>query len=215
LVKGLNIIVVDDEKLFRNGLISLLKNEGINVIAEASDGEELFSMIKKKLPDIVLLDLEMPKMNGSKTLNKLKAEHPEQKVIILSKYHDEDIIKDCFNRGANAFVSKKTCGVDIVINAIERVRDYGIYKDNLPCLLSNPAIKDGHYYKLIFSGREIQILYWLCNSKSYKEIGETLFISSNTVENHTKSMFKKTNLKSREELVTLAYKNGLNYLGGH
>ena len=213
--KGINILVVDDEKLFRSGVVSMLHKRGANIVGEAGNGEEMLPMIKSKKPDVILLDLEMPKLNGSKALNKIRRNHPDQRVIILSKYHDEELIKDTFNRGANAFISKKICGIEVVLDAIQRVHEFGVYKDNVPCLYSNPAIKDGHYYRLIFSAREVEILYWICQSMSYKQIGAQLFISANTVENHAKSLFKKTSLKGREELVTLAFRHGLNYLGGH
>ena len=215
MIAGINILIVDDEKLFRSGVIAMLKQKGITVGGEAENGEEVLPLIKSRKPDLVLLDLEMPKLNGSKTLNKIRKNYPEQKVIILSKYHDEELIKDMFNRGAKGFISKKSCEIDILVEAIKRVHDYGIYRDNVPVLLANPIQKDGHYYKLILSSRETEILYWLYQGKPYKNIGEQLFISVNTVDNHVKSIFKKVNVKNREDLVMLAHKYGLNYLGGH
>jgi DNA-binding NarL/FixJ family response regulator len=215
MTAGINILIVDDEKLFRLGVISMLKPKGINIVGEAENGEEALSLIKSKRPNVVLLDLEMPKLNGSKTLNKIRKDHPEEKVIILSKYHDEELIKDIFNRGAKGFISKKSCEIDILVEAIKRVHAYGIYKDNVPVLLANPAQKDGHYYKLILSRRETEILYWLCQGKSYRDISAQLFIAVNTVDNHTKSIFKKMNVRNREGLVMLASKYGLKYIGGH
>jgi len=214
LTEEINIIVVDDERVVRYGLVSLLKKNGINVIGEAGNGEELFVLLKTKRPHVILLDLEMPKLNGSKALNRLRKEFPDQKVIIISKYHDEELIKDMFNRGANGFISKATSDIELVGIVIKRVISYGIFKDNIPCLLKAPAVKDGHYYKLILSSREIEIMGLLYQSKTYKQIGDELFISVNTVDNHTKSMFKKTNVKNREEFVLLVSKLGLNYMFG-
>jgi two-component system response regulator DegU len=206
---------VDDEKLCRAGLISLLKNSGsdIKIIGEAENGEELSPMLKTKKPDVILLDLEMPILNGSKTLNKLRRDFPLQKVVVFSKYHDEELIKDIFNRGANGFISKNSSGIEIIISALKRVATYGVYKDNIPFLLQNPARKDGHYYRLILSPREIEIMILLHQSKSYIQIGKELFISAFTVENHAQSIFKKTNTKNREELGILVTKFGLNYMG--
>ncbi len=215
LTNTINIITVDDEKIIRAGLTSLLRNTEIKIIGEAENGEELFPLIKLRKPDVILLDLEMPKLNGSKTLNRLRIEYPLQKVIILSKYHDEELIKDVFNRGANAFVSKANCDVDMLVSAIKRVNEYGIYKDNIPCLLKSPGHKDGHYYRLILSPREIGIIGLLYQSKSYEEIGKELFISTNTVENHAKSIYKKIKAKNRSEFGIVATRLGLNYIGGN
>lgn len=214
-MKTISIIIVDDEKMIRAGFAAILKSTEIKIIGEAENGEELFSLLKLRKPDLILLDLEMPQLNGSKTLNKLRKDFPTQKVIIVSKYHDEELIKDIFNRGANGFVSKASCGVDTLINAIRRVHEYGIYKDNIPCLLKSPAFKDGHYYRLILSPREIGIMGLLYQSKSYEEIGKELFISVNTVENHAKSIYKKIKAKNRAEFGIVATRLGLNYIGGN
>jgi DNA-binding NarL/FixJ family response regulator len=215
LKQGINIIIVDDQRLSRLGLVALFKNSEIRIMGDAENGEELFVLLKTKKPDVILLDLEMPVLNGSKTLNRLRKEFPDLKVIIISKYHDEELIKDTFNRGANGFVSKKLSGIEIVITAITRVVTYGIYKDNIPCLLKTPAEKDGHYYRLILSPREIQIMGLLLQSKSFIQIGKELFISTYTVGNHAKSIYKKIKVKNRAEFGIVATKLGLNYMGGH
>lgn len=205
--------MVDDESIIRHGIISLLKGTEINAIGQASDGADLFKLLKTKKPDVIVLDLEMPVLNGSKTLTKLRKEYPEQKVIILSKYHDEELIKDMFNRGASAFVSKN-CELEVIISAIRRVALYGTYKDNVPCLLKSPALKDGHYYKLLLTPREIVIMNSIYESKSYRQIADQLFISEKTVENHAKSIFNKVKVKSRAEFGIVVTKLGLNYIGG-
>lgn len=211
--KNIDIIIVDDEKLVRSGLISLLKGSEVKVIGEASNGNELFELLSTKAPDVILLDLEMPTLNGSRTLNKLRKQFPSQKAIIVSKYHDEELIKDLFNRGACGFISKSTSHVDLLITAIKKVHVDGSYKENIPCLLKTPAAKDGHYYRLILSPREIQIMGLLYRSKSFVEIGKELFISAYTVENHAKAIYRKTNVKNRAEFGILVAKLGLNYMG--
>ena len=120
-----------------------------------------------------------------------------------------------FNRGANGFLSKTSSSSDLLITAINRVNEFGIFKDNLPCLIKSPAMKDGHYYRLILSPREIGIMGLLYQSKSYEEIAKELFISANTVENHAKSIYKKIKVKNRLEFGIVATRLGLNYLGGN
>lgn len=210
----INIIIVDDDTLLRRGIISLLKNSNINVVGEAENGEQLFPLLKITEPDVILLDLEMPVMNGSSTLNRLNQEFSWLKTVIISRYHDEELVKDLFNRGAKGFVSKKK-GVESLTDAIRKVASGGIYEANLVDLFKNPAIKDGHYYKMILTPREIELIPFLLQSKkTYREIGEDLFISENTVTNHAKSIFIKTNTKNREDFVNFALSQGLNFMRG-
>lgn len=211
LIKPINIILVDNENICRYGVIALIKKTEISVIAQAENGDELLELLKTKKPDLILLDLEMPIMNGSQTLTRLRKDYPHLKVVILSKYHDEELIKDMFNRGACAFVSK-CADLEIIPTAIRRVAEYGIFKDNVPCLLKTPSFKDRHYYKLILTPREITIMGSIYESKPYKEIAKSLFISEKTVENHAKSIYKKMNVKTRSEFSIVMSKLGLNYM---
>jgi len=208
----INVIVVEDDNLSREGIVLLLEQKGINVIGKAEHGQELKQLLKFKKPDIVILDLEMPVLNGSKTLNFLSKEYPHIKVIILSRYHDKDLIKDLFNRKATAFVSKVE-SITILIEAIQRVYKYQIYKDNLPFLLMNPAMKDGHYYRLIYSNAEVRLLSHLLDSqKTYQVIADELCVSVKTVENQAKGIYSKAEVKSRIEFLEYGHKVGLKYL---
>ncbi len=208
---GINIILVDDENLAREGLSTLLRKSNANVVGQAENGNQLFQLLKNKKPDVILLDLEMPVLNGSKTLNRLKKEYPNQKVIMLSKYHDEELIKNCLNRGASAFLSKNS-EYRVVAEAIKHVHEKGFYEKNLSSLFKNPARKDGHYYKMILTPREISILRHLCEMRSYEEIGELLNISARTVENHSKSIYTKLKAKNRLAFTSIATKLGFNYI---
>ena len=102
----------------------------------------------------------------------------------------------------------------MVITAVKRVATYGIFKDNIPGLLKTPSIKNGHYYRLILTKREIEIMGLLYESKTYSQIGNKLFIAERTVENHANSIYKKINVKNRTEFGIVATRLGLNYMGG-
>ena len=154
----------------------------------------------------------MPVLNGSKALTKLRKDRPELKVVILSKYHDDELIKDMFNRGASAFLSKNS-DLKIMIKAITKVATDGIFNGNINFLLDTPCFKDGHYYKMILTPREIEIMKSLYESKSFREIGEELKISEKTVKNHAKSIYKKMKVKTRNEFAVTVTKLGLNYIG--
>jgi len=212
MIPKIKLILVDDSTLFRQCLVKLLSTPDNEIIAQATNGKELIQLLKTKQPDVILLDLEMPVINGSKTLNLLRVEKPTVKVIILSRYHDENVIKDLFNRGANAFVSKNEA-VEILLEAIRRVHTYGLYRDNLPFLLQNPAMKDKHYYKLLFTTAELRLIGHLLNaSKQYKQIADELCLSEKTIENQAREIYTKVSVRSRTEFVDYGIRNGLDYL---
>jgi DNA-binding NarL/FixJ family response regulator len=208
----INILVVDDEHLFRQGLIALLSPHGIKTIGTADNGEQALKILKSIKPDVILLDLEMPVLNGSKTLDNIYQRYPHAKVIIVSSYHDEQLIKDNFNRGARAYVSKNE-HIESLITAIRSVYKIGVYKENVPYLLKTKVVRDKHYYKLIFSPKEQEIIYCICEGKSVKQIGHELYISEKTVETHLTYIYKKSQVKNRAEFLLYAIKEGLQFLG--
>jgi len=210
----IDIIIVDDENLPRQGLVNIFKNSEINVIDQAENGIILKQILKTKNPQIVLLDLEMPVLNGSKTLNALSKNFPQIKTIILSRYYDDELIKDMFNRGAKAYLSKNM-DVKILFEAIYRVSQYGVFKDNIPYLLQNAAPKDRHYYKLIYSNTEIKLIHYLLQAnKNYDEIANELCRSVKTVKNHAENIFKKSGVRTRLEFVEFGMKVGLIFIAG-
>lgn len=210
--QSINIIIVDDETIIRHGLSSLLQEYNINTIAVANNGQEALSILKKKKPHVLLLDLEMPILNGSKTLDNIKRRFPDLKVIILSAYYDEELIKDYLNRGAKAFVSKNQ-PVKTVAEAIHSVYAYGFYEENLSELFNNPAKKDGHYYKLIFTKRELEIISLICEGKDNACIAAELFLSLKTIEGHLTEIYKKVKVKTRTKFLKHALESGLQFLG--
>ncbi|MDO9000187.1 MAG: response regulator transcription factor [Bacteroidota bacterium] len=208
----INILIVEDEQLFRKGLTYMLQKYNINTIGLADNGEQALEFLKECSPDIVLLDLEMPVLNGSKTLNKIMKSFPKTKVIIISSYHDDELIKDNFNRGAMAYVSKKE-DIKIVVAAIKAVHKGKIFEDNIPELLKIKCFKDGHYYKLLYSEREKEIIHYICKGFSVKEISNILLVSCSAIETNLTIIYKKANVKNRQEFLSFALNNGLQFFG--
>ncbi|MDP3555733.1 MAG: response regulator transcription factor [Bacteroidota bacterium] len=208
----INILIVEDEQLFRKGLTYMLQKYNINTIGLADNGEQALEFLKECSPDIVLLDLEMPVLNGSKTLNKIMKSFPKTKVIIISSYHDDELIKDNFNRGAMAYVSKKE-DIKIVVAAIKAVHKGKIFEDNIPELLKTKCFKDGHYYKLLYSEREKEIIHYICKGFSVKEISNKLLVSCSAIETNLTIIYKKANVKNRQEFLSFALNNGLQFFG--
>ncbi|MGZ3932963.1 MAG: LuxR C-terminal-related transcriptional regulator, partial [Bacteroidia bacterium] len=156
--------------------------------------------------------LEMPVLNGSKTLDSIRLKFPKTKVVIISSYYDEELIKDHFNRGAMAYVSKKA-GIDTVVAAIRKVHKGSVYKENIPELLKTKAVRDRHYYKILFTKREQEIIRLVCIAKNLKSVASELCISDKTVEAHLTEIYKKVNVKNKSEFLVYALKEGLDYLG--
>lgn len=210
----INILIVDDEHLFRQGLAYMLKKYNINTGNFADNGEHALEIIEQYNPDVILLDLEMPILNGSKTLNKIMKLFPKTKIIIISSYHDDNLIKDNFNRGAMAYISKKE-DIKVVAAAIKAVHKGKVFEDNIPELLKTKCFKDGHYYKLIYTSRELDIIFLICNNYSLKEISEKLNVALRTIEVNLTVIYKKVNVKNRSEFLTFATSAGLQFIGNH
>ncbi|MDP3558332.1 MAG: response regulator transcription factor [Bacteroidota bacterium] len=201
-----NILFAEDHKLFRELLISELKQYNIITIGEAGDGFQLLDLLKSKEPDLILLDIEMPNMNGSETFDKIRKQYPDLKIILLTSYSDDVLINYFYSRGASAYLNKNT-DVKIVAETIHLV-----YKNEYVPILKKTEEKNGRGQKPNFSRRESEILQLIIDGKSNKEIAEKLNITIKTVEAHKKNLFKKTKTQSSVGFVSYILKKGLNYL---
>lgn len=207
----IDILIVDDEPIIRHGLTALLKPYQIITIGTAENGDEAIKKLETMKPDVVLLDLEMPILNGSKALNSIRNRHPNLKVIIVSSYHDEELIKDVLNRGARAFISKKE-GHETIAEAIRIVKNIGGYNSNLPELIRNPAKKDRHYYRLVFTKKELEIISLFTQGNTIKAIATELGCSEKTVEGHLTVIYKKVKVKNKGEFLKYAIEAGLQFI---
>ena len=195
----IKIAVVDDHILFRSGVVSLLKeHDHLHVCIQASNGRELLDQLENDVPDLVLLDIQMPVMNGIETTSALKEIYPDIKIIILTMHNESEFIYDLMSKGANGFIPKNK-SIDILLEAIESVMERGYYyNDQITEALikgredmaftseSEPGLTD----------REIEIIRLICAQKSNKEIAEILDISPRTVDSHKTNIFTKTGAKN-------------------
>ncbi len=214
----MKIGIVDDNFLNRKIIKDkLLPYKDIELVLEADNGETFFehlgSMISAEHPQIVLMDLEMPYLDGISTISLCKIKYPDIKFIVLTIYEDYDRIFEAIKAGANGYLLKEDKAIDIV-EALESVLNY----DNIPMspaiarsamkLLSGEALpnKNSHItpdYNL--SEREVNVLKLMIKGLSYNEIGEKLFISPNTVRTHVNNIYKKLHLNSRSQIMSLAH----------
>jgi DNA-binding NarL/FixJ family response regulator len=210
------IALADDHKVMRNGLAALLKDVGYKILFEADNGKDLMDKIKNdQPPDVALLDINMPQMDGYETAAWLKENFPDVKVLALSMYDDEAAIIRMLKNGAKGYMLKDS-NISDVKAAIEAVLSKGYYHSDLVTgklihsinHLDSPAhssIKE----LLKLSTKEIEFLKYACTEMSYKEIAEKMFLSPRTIEGYRDNLFEKLAVKSRVGLVLFAIKNGI------
>jgi DNA-binding NarL/FixJ family response regulator len=210
--RKIKIILVEDQELMRTALKALLKEYSqIDVVGEAANGRELLNMLKSKSADIVLLDIEMPVMNGKETLEKVNRRYPDIKVIMLSMHEELEFMQHFITSGAKAYIPKNT-EEKIFIEIIHRVYEKGQYvsEEVLKAMMNNPTQKvPDAIDKYAISNRELEVLRELCNGKTENEIAEKLKISHHTAHSHRMHLYLKTNTRNIVELVKYALKNRL------
>ena len=212
----IRLIIVDDHRLFRNGLKALLRESGLNLeISEASNGVEFLDTIKLHPVDIALMDINMPAMNGIDATKEAMKICPEIKIVALSMLNEEDYYFKMVEAGAKGFILKDA-GSEELTEAIEQVlQNKNFYSQELLrsiilSLRTNASSEMKTSTSVInFSEREMEILREIGKGLSNQEIADKLFISPRTVERHRANLFQKTNSKNSVNLVMYAIKNNL------
>lgn len=210
-MQKLKIYLVDDHKLFREGLKLLLSTQDfVHHIYEASNGREFIESLSLVDCDVVLMDIEMPEMNGIEATREALRLHPDLKIIVLSMYGDEYYYK-MIDAGAKGFMLKNT-GIENVITAIKKVAagENFFSEELLFSILNN--MRDSNKTETEspdseISEREMEILYHVCKGKSNQEIADELFISKRTVDKHRANLLSKTGCRNTAALVMYAIKN--------
>lgn len=212
--QSIQIVVVDDEVLFRKGIIFLLQRENyINILHEAGDGSELIDYLQKakKLPDIILIDINMPKVNGVEATKTIRKDFPEIKIIALTSYHTPLFIANMIQEGAASYLIKNA-HPDEMIKTINEVAEKGFYyNENVLQVLSDNFSPNKKLLNVLsddfLSAREREILELICLQQSTAEIAEKLFLSPRTIEGHRNNLLLKTQTKNVAGLVVFAIQN--------
>jgi two-component system response regulator NreC len=207
------ILICDDHELFREGLKAILRDEtGIEVVGEARDGREALEKAARLRPDLVLMDMEMPNLNGIEATRRIRQAHPNVKVLILTMYGEEELVARCLEAGASGYVLKDVPATQLLyaIRAVHRGGKYmspealkGIverYVDG-----SKPA---GTSYDLL-TGREREVLKLLAEGLSTKEVAARLGLSAKTIDVHKTNLMRKLDIHGRAELIRWAIQNKL------
>ena len=209
---AIKIMITDDHSMIREGLKNLLELDGdIEVIAEAVDGEDCLDKLLTVTPDVLLLDINMPKMNGLEVLKKLKERKSKVKVLVLTVHNETEYLMKAVEIGINGYVLKDSESAELkkAICAINDGENY-IQPSLIPSLNSKMIEKNEDEIKIkSLTKRELQVLKELAIGKFNRDIAKEMEISERTVKNHISSIFKKLDVTDRTQAAVFAIKNDL------
>jgi DNA-binding NarL/FixJ family response regulator len=213
------VLVADDQTVVREGLVMLLGlSPGVEVVGAAADGDEAIRLAQRHTPDVVLMDLRMPRTDGVAATRRILQELPSTRVIVLTTYADDESVFAALEAGARGYLTKDATAAEIqhaihTVHAGEALLDPSVQRRLLeralrsaPPTVENapmPAYPDG------LTQREAEVLREIAAGRSNREIAERLFISEATVKTHVNNIFSKANLRDRAQAVVYALHNGL------
>ena len=212
----IQILLADDHALMRRGIRDLLESDSeLEVIGEASDGREAVRMAEKLKPDVMIMDLAMPELNGLDAIRQIRRDVPDVELLVFSMHDSEELIREVFAAGARGYVLKN----DVALYLVEAVKSLARHKPFFTPRISEAILNSlvstaaaGHEEPSRtgpLSSRERQILQLLAENKSNKDIAKALGISVRTVETHRRSVMQKLDANSIVELVHYAIRNGI------
>jgi DNA-binding NarL/FixJ family response regulator len=214
-IHKISILIADDHPLLRDGIVQLLMKEAdFEVVGQASDGEEALRLVGEKTPDIVVMDIEMPKMDGLDATRQIKAAYPGTSVLVLTVHDDEEYIAAILEAGAAGYLLKTTYGKELVqaIRSVclgEFVLDTRIGPKVFRAFtrLSNKQPAPTAFGKL--SAKEMEVMRLAARGKTNIEMAEALFVSPRTVKGYLSDIFSKLGVNSRMEAITACLRDGV------
>jgi len=203
------VLLADDHALVRQGLKAFLERQGFQVVSEASDGQEALQSVQKMQPDVAIIDISMPVLNGVDTARELKKSSPKTKVILLTQHDEDEYVTESLRAGVSGYILKSQAGAELV-HAIQEVCRGSVY---LSPKISRTVV-DAYLSKSFvssdpLSGRERQVLQLVGEGKSTKDIASHLGISVKTAESHRTNLMKKLDIHETASLVRYAIRRGL------
>lgn len=214
----IKIIIADDEEIFREGIkIILDREEEIEIIGEAANGEELIKICEEKSPDVVLMDIAMPGCDGIEATSILKQKFKDIKILILTTFHDEESISRAINKGADGYILKDVCSQDLIMSIKSCYKGFSIIHKNVfpsiaKCVRESGKISFLSKEKrnsIVLTQKEKELIKLIVEGSENKEIAALLFITEGTVRNSISRILKKFDLKDRIQLAVFAVKNDL------
>lgn len=209
---SIKIMLADDHVLMREGVKQLLEFDGsIEIIAEASDGEECLKLLKKCKPQVLLLDINMPKMNGIEVLEEIKKQKIDVRVLILTVHNEVEYLLKAVDIGVDGYILKESESAELrrAIDLVANGENY-IQPKLIPMLNSRLLSRDKDKDKIeLLTQREMEVLIQIANGMINKEIATSLHISERTVKNHISNIFKKIEVSDRTQAAVFAIKNDI------
>jgi DNA-binding NarL/FixJ family response regulator len=203
------IIIADDHQLFADGLSQLLsENPNYKIIRKVGNGKQLMQVLNSSLPDLILMDINMPFLTGTDATQEIKKKYPEIKIVFVSMYTNKKLILQCKEVGANGFLSKGISS-QVLVQTIAKIingQNHFVLDDDEDEHV-NVASKDIFFMKFSLTPKEIEVIHLISIGKSTKEIAMALFLSPYTIETHRKNIFRKLKLKNALELAKFAREN--------
>lgn len=215
-MERIRVMLAEDHSMVRQGLKQLIELESdIKVVAEAANGVEAVSYFSIGLPDVVLMDINMPKQNGLQALEAIKQKYPDARIIMLTIHQDREYLFKALQLGANGYVLKDADGA-VLVEAIRKVYQGEAYIQ--PNMAKELIVEFKRYTSgeagssrknSLLSDRELEVLDLIAKGLLNKEIAKALYISEKTVKNHISNIFKKLNVSDRTQAAVYALKNNL------
>lgn len=208
--KNIQIVFADDKELFRNAILRELLDYNIDCIGEAANGLDLLEKLSVLKPDVVLLDLEMPVMNGNEAMEAISRLYPKTKIIILSLHNDELLVEDYIKRGVKGYLAKDEISgnVKLLAEAIDKVHKGKTFISR-PHTGNEPKLLKGRGYTL----KQKEIIPMICEGMTNKEIAREMGILERSVEKQRKKIYQKTNSFKSIDFFKYAFVKGLQFLG--
>ncbi|AFK87193.1 MULTISPECIES: response regulator [Thermoanaerobacterium] len=205
----INIMIADDHVLLRQGLKQIIElEEDMKVSYQASDGEEAYNLAKNNSPDVILMDINMPNVNGIKAAKMIKNDNPKNKIMFLTIYNDKEYLMEALKIGVEGYILKDADS-DELIKAIRIISNGGVYIH--PSLIREIENLEKNECKKDLTDREFEILNLIAEGYSNKEIADKLFLSEKTVKNHVYNIFRKLDVKDRTQAAIYLLKNNSMY----
>lgn len=211
--------LVDDHNLFRRGMATILAQiADFELVLEASNGQEFIDKIPRRVPDVVLLDLQMPVLDGTATADYLRDNYPAIKIVVLTMHDEDRMVLHLLEKGVSGYLLKDSDAEEVEL-AVRKVMDEGVYLNefvskamlrkmtNKTTVVKPPSSL--YNSKVLLSEREKEVLKLICEGLSTQEISEKIFLSPRTVEGHRLRILEKTGTKNTAGMVAYAFKNNL------
>lgn len=214
---GVRLLLVDDHRMLREGLSRNLADAGFEIVGEADDGEEAIRLFDELRPDVTLMDVTMPVLDGVAATSRIIGRHPGAAIVMLTMHADEKVITDALAAGAIGYLVKD-CSTDEIAETLHAAAngDTALTREIAVAMLEDirsPGGAGGRRSDRIVSNREVEVLQLIADGCSTPEIAESLFISQKTVKNHLASIYQKLDARDRTQAVLSAVRRGIVRLG--